>query len=406
MKILITTDSYEALINGVSVSVKNLSSALRNAGNEVRILTLSPTYQSYRQKDTYFISSMPLPIYPDVRASFSLRDSLFEEIEEWTPDVIHSQSEFFTFHFARRLAKRLQIPLIHTYHTLYECYTHYFCPNKTLGRKIVSVGSKYICNRADAVIAPTKKTAHILRKYGIDAPIEVIPTGLSLEQLQKPVDISVLNKLKRQLHIPETAPVIVTLGRVAQEKNIDFLIQQMLHPILQNLKLHLVIVGDGPDRERLETLVHQLQLRKTVHFTGMVLPNEICQYYRLGNVFVSASNSETQGLTYIEAMACGLPLLCLKDSCLESVLVSGENGYFFEDENSFAERCFEIFSNKKTLQKLSENALIKSSEFSKEMFASRILQLYASMILEKEEPKKCTRFVCIPKQIWQKVTEF
>lgn len=402
MKILITTDAYDSMINGVAVSVKSLSTALRDAGNDVRILTLSQTHQSSKKEDVYYIGSMPLKIYPDARATFSFHDPYVKEILEWHPDVIHSQSEFSTFVFARKIAKKLNIPIIHTYHTLYEYYTHYFCPSKALGQKIVAAGSRFICNRTDAVIAPTEKTARVLENYNVTAPLNIIPTGLSLERFQRPIDSSFKRQLRAQLHIPENTPVIVTLGRLAREKNVDFLIQQMQHPKLKQMKLHLIIVGDGPDRECLEAMVHNLGLRNTVHFTGMVSPENVAQYYRLGDVFVSASNSETQGLTYIEAMACGLPLLCLEDPCLNSVLIPAFNGFFFQDADSFVQRCIETFEVKDFLKSLQENALQCSFEFSKEAFARRALQLYKNMKLKKEEKEKCTRFVCIPKQIWPK----
>lgn len=134
MKILITTDAYDSMINGVAVSIHNLFTALKDFGNEVRILTLSKNHQSYKNDDVYYIRSLSLKIYPDARATFSFHDPLLDDILKWQPDIIHSQCEFFTFVFAHRLAKLLHIPIVHTYHTLYEYYTHYFCPNKALGK--------------------------------------------------------------------------------------------------------------------------------------------------------------------------------------------------------------------------------------------------------------------------------
>lgn len=399
MKILITTDAYNSMINGVAISVKNLSAALQDAGHEVRILTLSQTHQSGKDNDVYYIGSVPIKIYPDTRATFFFHHPLLKDIVSWHPDIIHSQCEFFTFIFAKKLAKRLQIPIIHTYHTLYEYYTHYFCPSKTLGRKIVAVGSRFVCNHTDIVIAPTKKTASILESYCVDRPLKIIPTGLSLERLQIPADKNLQSKLKQKFQIPENVPVLVTLGRLAREKNIDFLIRQMSHLSLRKKKFHLLIVGDGPDRERLESLVHHLDLKDIVHFTGMVNPQEVAQYYRLGDAFVSASNSETQGLTYIEALACGLPLLCKKDICLDGVLQPGKNGFMFEDETEFAVNCMKLFESQTVLREMVQYAFQTSLQFSRETFALRVLALYQEIILEKKEQKQCTQFVCIPKQI-------
>lgn len=403
MKILITTDAYDSMINGVAVSVNNLSDALRNAGNEVRILTLSQTHQSYRNGDVYYIRSFPLKIYPDARATFALNDSFVDELIEWQPDVIHSQCEFFTFLFACKIAKHTNVPVIHTYHTLYECYTHYFCPSERLGRKFVAAVTRFVCNHTDAVIAPTKKTADILEGYEVDAPIYIIPTGLNLEHLQLPSYNASAASLRAKLEIPNNVPVLITLGRVAREKNLDFVLTQMATPAMRNSKAHLVIVGDGPDRERLEAMVHNLQLQDTVHFTGMVKPDEVGKYYRIGDIFVSASQSETQGLTYIEAMACGLPLLCRKDSCLDSVLIPGNNGYFFETEEEFAESFARLTCSKEHLQALSTRAYQSSKLFSKETFAERALFLYKNTITEKEHPKKHFHFPYFPKMHWEKI---
>ena len=205
--------------------------------------------------------------------------------------------------------------------------------------------------------------------------------------------------LRKQLGIPENVPVLLTLGRVAREKNIDFFIHQMADSKMRSQNAHLVIVGDGPDRERLESMVHHLHLKDVVHFTGMVKPEEVGMYYRIGDVFVSASQSETQGLTYIEAMACGLPLLCLQDICLNSVLTPGKNGYAFESDLDFFDSFSKIFHSIYHLRLLSSNAYQTAYYFSKEMFAHRAIQLYKDVIIERGVNEKCTRFACIPKRI-------
>lgn len=406
MKILITTDSYGTMINGVAVSVHNLSSSLKEAGHDVRILTLSQNHHSYQDGEVYYIRSVPFKIYPDTRATLSFGDSLLDDILAWKPDIIHSQSEFFTFIFARRISRMLDVPIVHTYHTLYEYYTHYFCPSKKIGKKIVSIGTRLICNKADAVIAPTEKTAQILQNYSVDSPTNVIPTGLDLKRFELHNNVDLCQELRTELQIPLDAPVIMTLGRLAREKNVEFLIRQMTDSRIQELGVHLLIVGDGPDRERLEDLVSALHLQDSVHFTGMVPPEEVAMYYQLGNIFVSASSSETQGLTYIEAMACGLPLLCLRDMCLESVLIPGYNGFFFENGTDFTEQLTTMLQSPKLLENYSRNALQTSSLFSKEAFAHKALRFYQKTIIDRKEKQTCTRFACIQKPIWPRGTGF
>lgn len=397
MRILITTDAYDAMINGVAVSVKNLCCTLKEEGHDVRILTLAQTPFSYYEQGVYYIKSAAIGIYPDARATYSFGDDFLEEIIEWRPDIVHSQCEFFTFAFARKIAKRLNIPIVHTYHTLYEYYTHYFCPSEALGKKIVASMTKFICDKTDCVIAPTKKTADILHGYGVNAKIAVIPTGISLDKLRKDFTEQEHIEMRKQIGIPKDAPVVMTLGRLAKEKEVGFLIQQMVK--LQTKGIHLLIVGDGPERQILESQTRELHLEEVVHFAGMVPSEEVYKYYRLGDVFASASRSETQGLTYIEALSCGLPILCWKDPCLEEILISGENGFYYEDEQEFEERLDAILDHR---SEMSARAVACSETFSREIFGKKVLQLYRQVLCERKGKEKCIQFACFPRQIWHR----
>ena len=398
MRVLITTDAYHTMINGVAVSVNMLYEGLKEAGHDVRILTLSQTKNSYRKGEVYEVGSREFRIYPDVRVACSMSEEILQHICDWSPEVRHSQSEFSTFVFAKKIARKLGIPIVHTYHTLYESYTHYFCPSKNVGRWIVSIASRWICNQAQVVIAPTRKIEEILSGYGVNTEIQIVPTGLQLEKFRTMQ--SVQSEMRKKLGIPQEAKVLVFLGRVACEKKIDFLIRQMI-----DKEMYLVIVGDGPQKKQLEALTERLGVGEKVFFTGPVQPAEVPRYYQVGDVFVSASESETQGLTYVEAMASGLPLLCKKDKCLEQVLFEGENGYFFEDERSFAEKLERLFSEEGEISSLQEKARKTANRFSKETFAKKAAEVYKIAMKEKGG-EICIPFECIPKQIWRKVTGY
>ena len=136
MKVLITTDTFSPTINGVVTSVINLSAELSKMGHDVRILTLSNNNYSRKAENVYYIKSFGINVYPNVRATVSFHDKYLKEILEWVPDIIHSQSEFFTFVFAKKISKRLNVPIVHTYHTMYENYTDYFIKNQVIGRQI------------------------------------------------------------------------------------------------------------------------------------------------------------------------------------------------------------------------------------------------------------------------------
>lgn len=382
MKILITTDAYNNIVNGVAISVNQLYNGLTAMGHEVRILTLSDTKTSYKEGPVYFIKSVPIKIYPDARATVSFHTPLMKDIIQWQPNIIHSQCEFFSFIFAKKLSNYLHIPIVHTYHTLYEYYTHYFCPNKAIGRKIVSIGSRFVLGQTHAVIAPTGKTKRFLQNYGVNTPITIIPTGLDFDNLKKPISETEKSELKASLNIPENAPVLLTLGRVAKEKNMDFLLRQLASPKLREHNCHLVIAGEGPERQNLQEIADSLGISPYVHFTGLIKPEHVYKYYNIGDMFVSASKSETQGLTYIEALVCGLPLLCYKDDCLTSVLNHGENGYFYETDTELVEHIAYLCNHKDVLKNMRQNALDSSLNFSKEVFALRALKLYKETILQ------------------------
>lgn len=382
MKILITTDAYSNIVNGVAISVKNLYNALKSQGHDVRILTLSDKKGSYKADDVYYIKSSAIKIYPDARATLSFHDRLLKDILAWNPDIVHSQCEFSTFIFAKRIASRLNIPVVHTYHTLYEYYTHYFCPNKAAGKKIVAAGSRFICNKTNAVIAPTEKTAKILKRYKVDAPIRVIPTGLSLEHLSRPVSDDEINSLKVSLNIPSGAPVLITVGRLAKEKNTEQLIRFMANPDLRARGFMLVIAGDGPYKAYLEQLTMDLGLQDCIRFTGLIAPDQVYKYYRLGDIFVSASSSETQGLTYIEAMTCERPLVCFKDDCLSSILTNGFNGFQFITEGGFAEAVKTISSDKALSEQMARHSKSIAEQFSNQLFARRVYSLYCETIAQ------------------------
>jgi len=382
MKVLITTDVYDSIINGVAVSISNLIVGLTTQGHEVKVLTLSKDTKSHKQDNIYFVSSFPLKIYPDARATFSFSHQFIKELEAWKPDIIHSQCEFFSFMFAKKLANHLNIPIVHTYHTLYEYYTHYFIPSKRLGKKMVSKGTRLICKYVDGIIAPTEKTASILKSYDINAPITTIPTGISLDHLQKEVAPSEIDDLKAMYNIPTDSTVLLTIGRVGKEKNIEELIDHMSTPELQQRHFTFVIVGDGPNRTALEYKVNHLHLQSRVIFTGKVPPEDIYRYYRLGDIFISASSSETQGLTYIEALACGLPLVCKRDSCLDEVLFNNYNGIQYNSSNSFITAILNIQSDEELREKMSQNSKLIAENYSNHVFGKKVSRLYQEILAQ------------------------
>lgn len=381
MKILITTDLYTVKTNGVVTSVRNLCDELTADGHDVRILTLSGNNKSRREGNIYYIRSVSLEaVYPDVRMPTSYRHKLIKELILWKPDVIHSQCEFFTFQYASRISKCTGAPIVHTYHTLYEQYFTYLLPVKSLSKKAVSTFSKYRLKKVKQVIAPTHKVEGVLRDYGLHNPISVIPSGINLERYKNTISKDDRRAKRSALGIAENQTVMLNLGRLGTEKNIDELIRFFAKAAHGREDLVFLIVGDGPARQSLEALAAELNISNQVIFTGMVDPSEVQEYYQLGDFFASASTSETQGLTYIEAAANGLPLLCREDPCLQDVLIGGVNGYTYCDESEFLQHFLKICDNPQWRVIAGEHSRNIAMGFDKHTFGDSVEAIYDTVV--------------------------
>ena len=378
MKILLTTDTWTPTINGVVTSAVTLRAALTAQGHEVRVLTLSGDSHTYTKDGVTYLGSLDAGlVYPGARLRAPALNHAIRDLIDWYPDIVHSQCEFSTFAPARRIAHAVGAPLIHTYHTVYEDYTHYFSPSRSMGRKMAALFTRMICASCDAVIAPTPKISRLLAGYGVHCPVRIISTGLDLQRFAVPRDA----ELRKQLGLPpkaENKTVLLSLGRLAKEKNTAELIDAMR-------KLPdavLLIVGDGPECVALEQQAQSLGVADRVIFAGAVPPDQVPLYYALGDVFVSASTSEAQGLTYIEAMAAGLPLLCRADPCLDTLVREGETGWTYHTPAELAARAAALPKGEQ-LAAMRESARRAVQPYTKEQFGLEVARFYAAALGRK-----------------------
>ena len=374
MKILISSDWYYPVVNGVVRSVLNLKEYLENQGHEVRVLTLSNTISSYKSEDVYYVGSLSArKIYPEARVTNILAKTHLRSIKKCEPDIIHSQCEFSTFVMAKSLSKMLNVPLVHTYHTVYEDYTHYFIKNKAAGVKIVAKASKTFADMCQYIIAPTKKTAKILESYNIDAnKIAVIPTGIRIPDIYK-------EDLKDELDLDKDKKILLYLGRLAEEKNIEELIR--FYEKLKDSSIAFYIVGGGPDLNKLKA--YSKSFSKEINFVGMVEPSEVNKYYQAADIFTTASTSETQGLTYYEALSNGTVAICRDDNSLEGVIKDGFNGYRYHNFEEFNSYMNLVLDDEDFHKQLIDNARSYALEnFSVESFGSKCEDLYKKAVNE------------------------
>lgn len=405
MKILITTDWYKPIINGVVTSVLNLKQELEERGHEVKVLTLSRTYASYEKAGVYYMKSVNLEkIYPNVRAVLPHTEKLVRELVQWKPDIVHSQCEFMTFPFAVKISRKCGSPLIHTYHTVYEDYIHYL-PGKfseyragaALEKKAVAQFSRNVLKKADQVIVPTGKVERILGNYRVETPVAVIPTGIQLQRFCKDLSEKEKQDLKKKWGIAPENQVLVSVGRLAKEKNLEELLRffAKLGKEEGNEHLTFLIAGDGPDRERLEHLVQKLEIQEHTVFTGMIEPEAVGKYYQLGDVFVCASNSETQGITYMEAMASGLPALCRKDACLNQVVTDGYNGFQYDSYAYFKMHLEYLLEKKSRRSQMGECARETAYRYSTWNFCTMVERLYKEVLVRQKAAEMSGRFLAV-----------
>lgn len=238
------------------------------------------------------------------------------------------------------------------------------------------------------MLAPTEKVRAMLNRYKVSCPVVTVPTGIDLTAFGPAKDNGEEKaRMRAELGIPEGDTVLLSLGRLAAEKNHAQLVR-LLAAQPEQSRPWLVFVGDGPARPDLEALTRELKLTDRVRFAGMVKPDEVPRWYRVGDIFVSASQSETQGLTYFEGMACGLPVLCRADPCLDGVVENGFNGWQWKDEAEFASALNTIISDPALRVQLHQNALATAARYSAEHFAQQVLDAYQQAIaLKQYEPE-------------------
>ncbi len=387
MKVLVFSDTYPPFINGVSTSVFNLVKMFRNRGHQVMVVTPRSSDGPLEVIDNvvYMPGIENKKLYGYRFPKFYDR-KVMQMVKEFKPDVIHYHTDSMLGVFARIAAHKLHCPLVYTYHTSYEDYTYYATKGflDRVAKKTVRLYTKTIAKNCTEFITPSYKTKEFLRATGSDIYMNVIPTGIDFSLFDsKNIDVERTKQFKLEHHIDDDTKVFLILGRVAKEKSMDVSIRgyAQFKETYPNIKTKLIVVGGGPAKTELELLTHELRIADSVDFIGPVPASDVPFYYHLADIYTSASVTETQGLTFMEAMAASTIILARLDDNLAGTIIDGQTGFFFTTESSFVEKAYRILTlSSEEKEKIISNALKQVDIYSIDNFYKNILEVYQRAI--------------------------
>ncbi|WP_295247245.1 RecX family transcriptional regulator [uncultured Catenibacterium sp.] len=382
MRIAIFTDTYYPDINGVVSSIGILRNELMKHGHQVLIITTIPPHGVQMNDDSSIIrmNGISLKSIYGYRVAGIYNNKIFKQIKEFNPDIIHTQTEYGVGLFGRLCGYKLNVPTVYTFHTNLYDYTYYVTkglqPLDAIAKIIVKKLMKVYTTHTTSLIVPSDKTASMMKSIGINKEINIVPTGLELERF-KIHNEDHTKQIKEKYSLTNHFNLI-SLGRLAEEKSLDFIISAMPEIIKRNPDIRLFIIGDGPAKETLTQLTNDLKMDEYIRFAGCQSADVIPDFYYSGDLFVSASLTETQGLTFIEAMASSLPVLARYDSNLDPVIVEGKNGHFFYSKEEYVDKVIEL--SHKDLTPYKQHAVKHAQQFDSHTFYEGVMQVYDTSI--------------------------
>ena len=386
MKILYLSDVYFPRVNGVSTSIRTFVTQLQQMGHEVHLL--APDYQAIGETspaDEYWINRIPAR-----RIFFDPEDRLMrygealaqlQALRREDYDLVHIHTPFVAHYLGVRLAQLLDVPCVATYHTFFEDYLHHYLPwiPRPFARGLARQISRRQCNAVDGIIAPSQSLLDVLRRYGVDTPAEVVATGLPATRFER-ADGALF---RVRYGIAPERPVMLYLGRVAFEKNIDFLLRMTAELRRKLPDVLLLIAGEGPAQSSLQQMSVELGLQDNVCFIGYLnRDTDLNACYRAADLFVFSSLSETQGLVLLEAMAQAVPVVAIAELVTRSILVEGEGASIAPcDEHIFADKAYELLDDADLRQRLgAAGRRYVSTHWTAKAQAERMLDFYRQVL--------------------------
>ncbi|MGV3618573.1 MAG: glycosyltransferase [Fimbriimonas sp.] len=391
LRVAIFSDSALPILNGVSVSVAALIDELRNQGHSVHLFTAR--HPEYRDPDpnTYRFRALETPISRGYPVSYPPFYRMLLKFRRHEFDIIHTHSPFLLGMVGYRWAESHGIPVVATYHTLYDRYAHYFTllPKRYVRFKIAKHTNFYY-NQVDHVITPTEASKKWLKRHSVETPITVIPTGIPRGPM---IDRS---EARHGFGISPDARVMLYVGRLAKEKNLIVLLEMAALAFAQDPSLRLWLVGDGPYRSECTAAARRLGIGDRVKFVGQVQRADVDRYYAAADLFVFPSITETQGLVVQEAMMRGLPAVAVIGGGAGAAIEDGQNGFLVRnDPGAFAKRTLQILGDDNLHARLAEGAYRSVRDLSVPHMAERVVAVYRRVISDQRDVAETERFAWI-----------
>ncbi|MGE5395980.1 MAG: glycosyltransferase family 4 protein [Chitinophagales bacterium] len=383
MRIGIFSDSYRPYVSGVVTSICTFSEELNKLGHETFIF--APSYPNYRdkEKNIYRFFSIPSPTNPDFSLPVPVSPRITAIVKKLDLDVIHVQSPFLLGGLGARCARRFDLPLVFTYHTMYDQYVHYVPVAQDWAKDFTVRYSRHFCNRCDLVITPSPEVRDLIRTYDVRTPIEVIPTGVVVEKFSQGDP----GWLHSAFNIPPERKICLFVGRLTREKNVDFLIKAFTRVKKEYQDVSLVIVAAGPLEKELKKLVMSegLAINEDVIFTGFLGSDDLINAYAGADIFTFGSVTETQGIVLVEAMAAGVPVVAVRATGSQEMLDNGNQGVLTDyDLGSFSAGILKLLTDNDYRQKLSVMASKRAVELSSRAMAHRLEEVYEDLMRERK----------------------
>ncbi|SCJ48182.1 GDP-mannose-dependent alpha-mannosyltransferase [Anaerotruncus sp. 2789STDY5834896] len=342
MRIALFVETYLPYINGVVTHVHALKTGLEMLGHKVLVVTADPAVHHHKMEDgvLYCPCKKIKKLYGYGLASpmSRRREKL---LSEFHPDIIHVHQEFGIGLFGFQYAKRHKIPMVYTMHTMYDDYLYYVVPKKLIpaAKKIAGKYPRMFARRAVQVTGPSKKVSEYLHSHGVTKSINVVPNPVELDMFSvKKADLDQVASIRQRYHYAEDDFVVCFVGRIGREKGLDNLFEMWAESLADQKHLKLMIVGDGPDRPRLVELSRQLGIGDQVNMIGKVEHEDLLNYLVACDLYVTASTSDTNSISMLEAMAVGLPVVHIRDDLNRGQVVEGVNGFIFSDAKSLRKK--------------------------------------------------------------------